>query len=225
MVFAVVVLALALALGVVSGGRLAHLAQLDLRYGGLVAAAVAVQLLGAVAGGPAYPVGLAVSACLAGWFLVLNRGVRGTGLVALGLLCNALVVGLNGAMPVSSAALGHAGVSTQSLLDGSDPRHELAGGSTRLEPLGDVIPVLLPWHAEVVSPGDVLVAAGLGQLVLLAVRRRARGRPAAPRPGCGTLEAHVSTRGAPPWPSEAASAARARRTPPTTASVPTPDRP
>jgi hypothetical protein len=171
-VFALLVLALALALGVATGGRLAHLAHLRLRYGGLVAAAVAVQLLGTLVGGPAYPLGLALSAGLAGWFLSRNRGVRGTGLVALGLLANALVVGLNGAMPVSSDALGRAGVSTQSLLDGSDPRHELAGASTRLGALGDVIPVLMPAHAEVVSPGDVLVAAGLGQLVLLAVRRR-----------------------------------------------------
>jgi hypothetical protein len=171
-VFAVVVLVAALALGLASGGRLAHLAHLPLRYGGLVALAVLVQLGGGLAGGPAYPVGLAVSAGLVGVFLAANRGVRGTGLVALGLLANALVVGLNGAMPVSAGASGRAGVSTQDLLAGTDPRHVLADGSTRLRVLGDVVPVLLPGHPEVVSPGDVLVASGLAQLVLLGVRRR-----------------------------------------------------
>jgi hypothetical protein len=98
--------------------------------------------------------------------------VRGTGLVAVGLLANALVVGLNGAMPVSDAALGRAGVSTQDIVSGEDPRHELAGQGTRLRSVGDVIPVALPLRPEVVSPGDVLVAAGLAQLVVVGMRRR-----------------------------------------------------
>jgi hypothetical protein len=170
--FAVVVLICALGLGVAAGGRLGNLAHLRLQHGWLVVVAVAFQVMGAFAGGALYPLGLAVSVALLVGFLVRNRGVRGTGLVALGLLANALVVGLNGAMPVSAHASGRAGVSTQDLLAGTDPRHELADATTRLRPLGDVIPVLLPGRPEIVSPGDVLVAAGLGQLVFLAVRRR-----------------------------------------------------
>lgn len=172
MLFAVVVLLCALALGLATGGRLGHLAHLRLRQGWLVVTAVALQVTGAVVGGPLYPLGLAGSVAFLVVFLARNRGVRGTGLVALGLLANALVVGLNGAMPVSAHASGRAGLSTQDLLAGTDPRHELADASTRLRPLGDVIPVLLPGRPEIVSPGDVLVAAGLGQLVFLAVRRR-----------------------------------------------------
>ena len=44
--------------------------------------------------------------------------------------------------------------------------------------LGDVIPVPAPWRPEVVSPGDVAVAAGLAQLVLLGMRPQTalRGR-------------------------------------------------
>jgi hypothetical protein len=99
--------------------------------------------------------------------------VRGTGLVTLGLAANALVVLLNGAMPVSAHALARAQLSTQDLLAGQDPRHELADAGSALRPLGDVIPVLLPWHPEVVSPGDVLVAAGLAQLVVVGMRRPA----------------------------------------------------
>ena len=175
MLLALVVLLLALVVGWAGGGRLWALGQLELRSRRLVVAAVVVQAAGAVAGGSAYPAGLAASALLVGAFLVRNRGVRGTGLVALGLVSNAVVVGLNGAMPVSGDAAGRAGVSTQAIVSGEDARHSLAGPTTRLLPLGDVIPVLLPLHPEVVSPGDVLVMAGLGQLVtagMWAARRR-----------------------------------------------------
>lgn len=172
MLFALVVLLSAVALGFVSGGSLDRLGTLRLRRGRLVALAVGVQLAGGIAGGPFYPLGLAVSAVLVGWFLTHNRGVPGTGLLGLGLLLNALVVGLNGAMPVSSYALGQAGISTQDLLAGNDPRHELSDEDTRLRRIGDVIPVLLPLRPEVVSVGDVLIAAGLAQLVVTAMRRR-----------------------------------------------------
>lgn len=172
MVFVLVVLVVAVGVGYAAGGRLDRLGRLRLRSGWLVPAALGAQVVGAVAGGPAYAVGLAVSAGGVAVFLARNRGVRGTGLVAVGLLANALVVGLNGAMPVSDAALGRAGVSTQDIVSGGDPRHELAGQGTRLRSVGDVIPVALPLRPEVVSPGDVLVAAGLAQLVVVGMRRR-----------------------------------------------------
>jgi hypothetical protein len=169
---ALVVLVLALAVGTLARGRFSNLGHLPLRHGWLVALGVAAQLVGGLLGGALYAAGLALSAALVAAFLARNRGLEGTGLVALGLLANALVVTLNGAMPVSAAALGRAGISTQDLLAGTDPRHELAGSGTVLRPLGDVVPVLLPAHPEVVSPGDVLVAAGLAELVVLGMRRR-----------------------------------------------------
>jgi hypothetical protein len=110
--FALIVLLCALGVGLASGGRLSSLGELPLHRGRLVALAVVVQLAGGLAGGVFYPLGLAVSAVLAGWFLVLNRTIPGVGLVGLGLLLNALVVGLNGAMPVSGEALGHARLRT-----------------------------------------------------------------------------------------------------------------
>ena len=178
MTLAVVVLAVALAIGWLRGGSLDRLGGLPLRSRRLVVAALAVQLTGTVVGGPVYPVGLALSALLVAEFLRRNRGIRGTGLVALGLIANALVVGANGAMPVSAEAAGRAGVGIGDLLVGDDGRHELAGPATRLRPLGDEIPVPLPLRPEVVSIGDVLVAAGLGQLVALGmVTGTPQGRP------------------------------------------------
>ena len=162
-----VVLAVALALGWARGGSLDQLGTLPLRSRRLVVGSLFAQLLGTVVGGPFYPLGLAVSAGLVVWFLARNRGIRGTGLVALGLLGNALVVGANGAMPVSLDASARAGIGSQDLLTGADARHEPAGERTRLRWLSDVVPVPLPLRPEVVSPGDVLVAAGLGQLVAL----------------------------------------------------------
>ena len=172
-----VVLLCALLVGRVSGGSVDRLGALHLRRRRLVVAALGVQALGAVVGGPLHAVGLAGSAALVTAFLVANRGVRGTGLVALGLGANALVVALNGAMPVSPDAAARAGVDLDAVRAGLDSRHVVAGAGTRLGLLGDVVPVLLPVRPEVVSPGDVLVASGLAQLVvvgMLAGRPRTR---------------------------------------------------
>lgn len=184
----VVVLLAALLVGRLAGGSLERLGGLPLRARRLVVLALLAQLLGVVIGGPAHPLGLVVSAGLVVAFLALNRGVRGTGLVALGLLANALVVGANGAMPVSADAAGRAGVGTQHLVAGTDPRHELAGSTTRLPWLGDVVPVPLPLRPEVVSPGDVLVAAGAAQLIVAGMLRPRRPIPRLPVPARrGTL--------------------------------------
>ena len=200
----VVALLVALAVGRLAGGSAAGLSRLSLRRRGLVVAALLAQLLGVVVGGPVHAVGLLVSTVLVAAFLLANRGVRGTGLVALGLAANALVVGLNGAMPVSADAATRAGAGTQALVAGADPRHELVDGGTRLAWLADVVPVPLPLRPEVVSPGDVLVTAGLAQLLvaaMLSARAEGRQRPARVR------------RHLPPLPAATAAASPARSRP------------
>lgn len=174
MLLAAIVVLIALVLGYALGGRLGQLGEIRLQLRILVVIALLVQLGGTVLGGPAYRWGLAASALLVGAFLLLNRGVHGTGLVALGVLANALVVGANAAMPVSAEALGRAGISTQSLLLGTDPRHELIDGRTRLRWLGDVVPVLVPGRPHVASPGDLLILAGLAELIVVGMTRRPR---------------------------------------------------
>lgn len=178
MLLAGIVLLIAIGLGLSLGGRLTMLAHLRLRHRWLLVLSLLAQLGGAVVGGPAYPLGLAASALLLGWFLLANRGIHGLGLVALGVLANALVVGANGAMPVSADASGRAGISTQSLLQSDDPRHQLADGHTSLRWLGDVIPVQLPFRPQVASPGDLLVLAGLAELLVVGMTGAARPRAA-----------------------------------------------
>lgn len=180
MTLVLLVLAVSVMLGWLAGGSIGRLGRLPLRSGWLVLVAVGVQLAGALIGGYAFAVGLLLSAAVVGLFLGRNRGVRGTGLVALGLLANGLVVLLNGAMPVSVRAAERAGADLAVIARGDDARHELADSGTRLGWLGDVFPLRLPSRPEVVSTGDVLVAAGIGQLVVLGMGGappRLTGRP------------------------------------------------
>jgi hypothetical protein len=171
---AVVVLVGAVALAALAGGRWSRLGSLRLRARGLVVAAVAAQVGGAVVGiaGVAdprrtYVIALAVSALCAVGFCARNLRVAGVALVTVGLAANAVVVLANGAMPVSIVAAYHARVPTAAIASGSDARHEIAGVGTHLRWLGDVVPVPLPVRPEVVSVGDVLVCAGLAELLAL----------------------------------------------------------
>lgn len=171
---AVVVLVLAVGVAIALGGRWHRLATLHLTGRRFVVAAVVAQAGGAMVGvlgvgdpRRAYVIGLAVSAACALVFLARNRQVHGIALVTFGLVTNALVVAANGAMPVSIVAAYHARVPIAAIAAGTDARHDIAGVGTRLRWLGDVIPVPLPGRPEVVSPGDVLVAAGLAELVVL----------------------------------------------------------
>ena len=208
-----------LVVGRLRGGSLEALGSLAVRRRRLVVAAVLAQAAGALVGGPFSAVGLVLSAALLLRFLAVNRGVRGTGLVALGLLANALVVAANGAMPVSQLAAARAGVPELALRTELDARHEPAGPQTRLRWLADVVPVPLPLRPEVVSAGDVLVAAGLAQLVVVGMGAgTATGRqlplpPRAPR-SSSLATASTSPSRPSPRPRPTAAPSRPRRSAP-----------
>lgn len=178
MALAAIVLVCALVVGRLAGGSLAGLGTLRLRRAALVVAAAGAQAAGTLllnADGDTttpYVIGLVVSVALVGAFLAVNRSMPGATLFALGLAANVAVVVANGAMPVSLAAAARAGVDPTPIAAGSDPRHEVAGAGTRAGLLGDVVPVPLPLRPIIVSPGDVLVAAGIGELVVVGMRRR-----------------------------------------------------
>lgn len=173
MALVILVLVAAVAVGLAAGGPLGATED-PVRGWPLLLLAVLAQAGGALFGLAGYRAGLLLSAALAGVFLALNRRLAGVPLVTLGLLLNALVVTANAAMPVSRYAAARAGVNFATAAPATDPRHQAAGDGTRLAALGDVVPVALPPHREVVSPGDCLLAAGLALLVLRGGRSRER---------------------------------------------------
>lgn len=177
-----------LAIGVIRGGSLSGLSAVPLRSRRLVVVGVLAQVAGglaAVLGSSAtYEAGMVASAVVALLFCWRNLAVAGVPLLGLGLSLNALVVGLNGAMPVSATQAVRAGADVRPAATGADPRHLLAGDRTRLSWLGDVVPVPLPLRSEVDSPGDVLVAAGLAEFVVVGMgtaRRRRAATDTAPQ--------------------------------------------
>jgi hypothetical protein len=171
-VLVLVVAVLALTAAALTGG--AGLRQVRLRAIRLLVAAAVVQLGTSTlvpGSGVARGAALALTALLVGLFVYGNWRVAGTPLIGLGLLLNVVVVTANAAMPVSVDAAGRAGLTRAELALGEDAMRERSTPSTRLSWLGDVVPVALPWRPQVVSPGDVLVAAGVG-LLLVAARSR-----------------------------------------------------
>jgi hypothetical protein len=178
----IVVAALALLVGA-AARRTGRLAVMRVRAVRLLVAAAGLQLVvAAVAPGWGWlRIGsVTLSVLLVGLFLVGNHRLAGVPLIALGLLLNALVIGANAAMPVSLAAASRAGVEAAALDLADDPMREPVTRGTRLSWLGDVVPVAVPWRPQVVSPGDVLVAAGVG-LMLVSGSRRPTGRSASSR--------------------------------------------
>lgn len=170
------VIAVAIVVGLARGGTLHNLAQLHLGSRHLVFVALAVQAVGAFAGVSAlYVLGMVASALLVTVFVARNRALPGMPLIALGFLLNALVVVANGAMPVEQRAADRAGISTVGLYRNTDAKHELADDDTLLRPLADVIAVPLPKPlrrgSNVVSVGDIVLAAGIGVLVVNAMLR------------------------------------------------------
>ena len=174
MALVTIALVLAAALGVALGGRPSALARVPLAGWGLLAAAACCQVGGSLLAraqdsSSAYEVGSIAAVLLLVAFLVRNSALPGVPLVALGLLLNVVAVAANGAMPVSQWAAERTGVDLSHIAAGLDARHKVADASTTLRPLTDVVPVPVPGFREVLSPGDVLVAAGLALLLVSAL--------------------------------------------------------
>ena len=168
---------LALASVPLLGGRLAALADLELRRPWLVAAALAAQVLVTTVAPGAFDgagsaVQLATYALLAA-FLWSNRFVPGLPLVTLGASCNFAAIAANdGVMPASRGALRVAGLPFDK---GGEFANSAAVDDAKLAFLGDVlaIPQALP-ASNVLSIGDLLIFAGL----LVALHALCASRPA-----------------------------------------------
>ena len=151
--------------GLAAGGSLARLASPRIRAWPILVVAVLIEAcLGATSGllRPA----LAVTACLGvvGWCAAnMGPGRRfpyGLGLIGAGVVLNAIVMALNGGMPVSQFALAAAGFpKTVNVAEGHFYKHIAMTDLTRLRMLGDIIPFHLA--RTVLSPGDLLMLMGI----------------------------------------------------------------
>ena len=92
-------------------------------------------------------------------------------LILAGVLCNLLVIGINGGMPVSKHALraSDQGQFLGDLENNPYPKHHLATDDDLLRYLGDVIPVPSPVE-QAISLGDILTYGGVGFVIVGAMR-------------------------------------------------------
>ena len=174
-------LAAGLLAGFVRGGRLGNLGQMPLRHGWLAVLALVGQGVAFSPVGGLFPVLTAPLYLTSNLLLFLpvafNIHLAGMRLFGLGLLCNALVISLNGGyMPVSPAAQRLAGLEQRAEILEAQGRHYntvLMTADTRLTFLGDIIPwPLLPIpFRNVYSLGDFLIGGGGFWLVVRGMGR------------------------------------------------------
>jgi hypothetical protein len=113
-------------------------------------------------------------------FALRNVTSPGFVLLSLGLLLNLAVIGMNGGMPVTRAALADSGQldTIADLERGGGNKHHLEDERSVLLPLADAIGLPDP-IGQAVSVGDLLMYAGIGWFTYAATRRRdaERARP------------------------------------------------
>lgn len=179
--FVLTVLIVAVATSYLRGGRLSNVAEAPLSWSWLLFVGVGVQAAVNVAaarqwlpdaGWSGWSL-LLLSQLLIVGFLIANRSLPGTWLVAAGLALNAIVIAANGAMPVDPAAIQAIGMEGAEVAPG---KHTMMTASTRLPWLADVIPVR-PLRS-IVSVGDLVLAVGLLPMVHALMRAPRQPRPA-----------------------------------------------
>ncbi|MDQ5814904.1 MAG: DUF5317 domain-containing protein [Actinomycetota bacterium] len=159
--------------GVLRGGSLSTLADTRFRWGWLIFAGLALQL-GFDLWDPDWLTRAQATAIVLASnglilvFVMLNRALAGMWLIGVGLALNALVIGANQGMPVSVDAAHSAGAPVPN--DTSSIKHERMDDDTLLPWLGDVIPLSV--GNQVLSIGDLVLAAGMGWLVNVRTRER-----------------------------------------------------
>jgi hypothetical protein len=166
MVIALLLATVGVALGLARGGSLDTLASTPLRWVWLLFGGLGLQVAAAVWSPPwlTRPWALLVivlSNLSILLFIAANRRMPGMLAADLGVALNLLVIVVNGAMPVSTEAARRAGVDTVSVSVAL--KHEPMTETTALPWLADVVP--LPGVGEVLSIGDLLLAAGIARLV------------------------------------------------------------
>lgn len=167
--------------GLARGGGFARLATLRpvrnrLLLTGLGGYAVGVML--ALLWEPLLALFASLAMLVWAFYAWLNRSIHGAMLISAGLVANALVLLINGVTPVSEEAADRAGADPA---EATEPQlSELAGKDTNLAWLGKSVPIAFPPRPEVVSPGDLAIAAGFAVAVCMGMTGRRRRPPPAP---------------------------------------------
>jgi hypothetical protein len=183
-----VVLVLGVTIGALRGGSFRNLAQAKLRLTVFVFLAVMLQLGAQFVPSDASKVAfllVVVSYAVLFAFAGGNFRVPGMGFIALGAVCNYVVILANRGMPISETAAARAGftgaAADRLVLRG---KHYIAApGEAQLSYLGDVIPL---WRQpSVASIGDLIIWAGMILLIQALMQDPRRGR----RVGARTSEA------------------------------------
>ncbi|HZQ29244.1 MAG TPA: DUF5317 family protein [Acidimicrobiales bacterium] len=171
--FTTVALFTGVAIGLLTGGKLGNLGRRRFRAWPLLAAGAALQFV------PAGAALLLSYLCLLA-FALANITVVGMGVLTVGLGLNALVVSINGGMPVRRAALDAARLARPGEAVVYSGKRHLEQPGDRLPFLGDIVPV--PALREVLSFGDLVMAVGLAAALAWLARNPPDGRHAAEDP-------------------------------------------
>jgi len=155
-------LAIGAVIGLITGGRWQHVAdhQVTAWWLVIIGLALLVAMDHLALGGAGTALVLLGDAALL-VFCAMNPQLIGLGIVAVGVAANALVIGMNGGMPVRPSAVVAAQLAsplTEPRL-GYGHRHHRQRPGDRLTFLADTIPI--PELHQVVSFGDLILAVGV----------------------------------------------------------------
>jgi MFS family permease len=182
--------------GLLAGGHIANLASVRLRWIGLLFLAVLIRFgtEAALNAGLPFAETLRLPLFALGFGLLLaglwvNRAQPGLSLAFIGIALNGLAVVVNGGhMPIWRPSLVAAGFDPATIFS---PFHTILKSDAlnadfllRAGPIGDIIPIPIPYVRNVASIGDLFLTAGLGFFLFATVLRspeQARAEDA-PRP-------------------------------------------
>jgi hypothetical protein len=166
------VIVAAVAIGLLTGGRLANLVRVRVRMPLLAPIGLGLQLIPVESRTLALAM-LYVSFAVLLVFVISNIRVAGVPLILLGLVLNLAVIAWNEGMPVTTHALVASGQrdTLNLLVHEGGAKHHLATPGDGLMPLADVIPI--GWGIDqAVSVGDIATHFGIAWLIVAAMRKR-----------------------------------------------------
>jgi hypothetical protein len=168
-------LILAVAIGLLSGGRISGLSSLRLRWAPVALVGLVLQFLLPPGNWPF--VLLMISFVLLAAFAIRNLQVPGFTLILAGLLMNFLVIGINSGMPVPAHALEASDQMGELdyLIEHGGAKHHLATDDDELMFLADVIPLGSPVR-QAISGGDIVAYVGVGYVIIAGMRSDRRQR-------------------------------------------------